>query len=264
MFNAVTRPLTFIGIYMNTKLVAEANLHNLSLNPHLGRFLAIGVHESGKDLVQIYAMMKKDSTDRNYVLKNTEKDPGCVYAQAVDISTSNKEITELDRHFVMLEAFSRIPGSGRQCFVGNGNQVEEILFGDDSSLGTFFQKYNFNSHSPCPAPRITGQGYWYGGNVVTEFSVIQKTLGSTGIRPFIFSFDGVEAGFAFGVHTHLEGEESVQGQPVLLPVTGSITEIAQKYWDSMNEVNRMSLVVKFIPKDSSPSSVHVINKCKAD
>ena len=37
---------------------------------------------------------------------------------------------------------------------------------------------------------------------------------------------------------------SFQGEPILLPLTGNVDDIANTYWEALNEDNRVSLMVR--------------------
>ena len=47
---------------------------------------------------------------------------------------------------------------------------------------------------------------------------------------------------------------SFQGEPILLPLKGDVDEIANTYWEGLNEDNRISLMVR------EGNYVKIINK----
>jgi hypothetical protein len=46
----------------------------------------------------------------------------------------------------------------------------------------------------------------------------------------------------------------------VLPLKGSIEELAEFYWDVLNPEHRVALVVKLISIESGRSMVHIINR----
>jgi hypothetical protein len=53
---------------------------------------------------------------------------------------------------------------------------------------------------------------------------------------------------------------SFVGDPLLLPCIGHAREILDAYWDALDSDNRISLAVKRVPVDSSPSELVVRNR----
>jgi IMP cyclohydrolase len=53
---------------------------------------------------------------------------------------------------------------------------------------------------------------------------------------------------------------SFEGDPLLLPCTGTPEEILDSYWSALDADNRISLVVKRIPSDGGQSSLVLRNR----
>src|SRR5258708_3079288 len=54
-----------------------------------------------------------------------------------------------------------------------------------------------------------------------------------------------------------------EGEPYLLPLNGSIRDIADELWSALDENNRVSLAVKFIDVRDEKAETHIINKYRA-
>ena len=53
---------------------------------------------------------------------------------------------------------------------------------------------------------------------------------------------------------------SFEGEPFVVSVYNNLKETADTYWNALNEDNRVSMLVKFIDRDSGDSQVMIVNK----
>lgn len=70
-------------------------------------------------------------------------------------------------------------------------------------------------------------------------------------------------GFGFGLTTY-NGDGNplppFTGDPLILPVGGTIWQICNDYWQTLDAANRVALAIKVIPLDGSPSLVLIKNQ----
>jgi hypothetical protein len=96
---------------------------------------------------------------------------------------------------------------------------------------------------------------------------ILKTIGNDPGRPVrqYFSFGSAIPGAGHFIATYSgDGKPlpSFAGEPQLLEIPQDIDAAADLYWKSLNEDNRVSLLVKFIDPASGASDVRIVNKHK--
>jgi IMP cyclohydrolase len=236
--------------HVEPKLVAQANMHNLSVNPYPGRGLVIGKVEPG--WIQVYWIMGRSEDSRNRVF--TQGADGLVYTEAVDPSKVK------DPSLIIYNAMAE---RNSFFFATNGVQTDNLV--DAVTTGTEPTK-GLRQHTYEPDPNHTSRiSGWCtrDPNSYAHFSLIKKSPLSAAADRHLFKCE-VEAGYGYGISTY-RGDGSplpaFKGEPQLLPIEGTIEEIAQTYWSALNEANRVSLAVKLIPYEiMTPSQVHIINK----
>jgi hypothetical protein len=98
--------------------------------------------------------------------------------------------------------------------------------------------------------------------VTTRMSIISRSpLGEC--ERALFYFEEPLPGYGHCLHTYAgDGTPlpSFAGRPFVLPLKGSIEELAEFYWDVLNPEHRVALVVKLISIESGRSMVHIINR----
>lgn len=78
-----------------------------------------------------------------------------------------------------------------------------------------------------------------------------------------FTYDYFCPGFGYCITTYAgDGDPlpSFLGDPLAVPLVGGAEDIAQAYWQALNEANRVSLAVKWIEIGNGRSDIHIINK----
>lgn len=238
--------------------MAAENFHrHLEQNPYPGDVLVIGRDETGEKQVHVYGISGQGPYSIYCVL--VKDDVGRVRTQAVDPIEDPK--------FIAHTAMQSVVHEGQRVHViGNGLQTDlmaECMFKDGAS--DIFERM---SYGPAPdfTQSITAVSGWHtdetGLNGKGAIWIARKSLWGTKCDHSIHRFGAFGAGFGYGVTTN-EGDGDprppFRGEPLPMPLKGGIEEIAKTYWDALDPENKVSLAVKFIPKEG-PVQVHIINK----
>ena len=98
---------------------------------------------------------------------------------------------------------------------------------------------------------------------VAGLAIARKSLLGFSCDRSVTWYEDIPQGLGFCLTTYsADGDPppAFRGDPLLVPLTGRMEEIAERYWMMLNEANRVSLAVKFIRIGSGESSVFVINQ----
>ncbi len=94
-------------------------------------------------------------------------------------------------------------------------------------------------------------------------AVLRKSRWSDACDRSIYAFATLGEGLGLCITTYLDDGDPLPafaGEPYLLPLHGDIDDIAAMLWETLNEVNKVSLAVKFIDIVSGASRVVLRNK----
>lgn len=243
---------------------AGANLLLLKENPYPGRGIVMGFDQLGH-VVQIYWIMGRSQNSRNRLFVR-DSETGSVYTEPVDPS----KVTDpaLIIYDAMLEATNR--DSSRKIFaVSNGHQTTGVVNSVKSSYSfVSFERalsgWRFEPDAPNFTPRITG--YYELGASSFQLSVIREcewTGGTREANTYEYEYSPDAHGFGMCVTTYRgDGDPlpSFNSKPYVLPLAGSAETLAETYWDTLNEENRVAIAVKVIDPVSGKSRTAVINR----
>lgn len=247
--------------------LAAANLGALSQNPYPGRGLILGVTQDEEHIVQVYWIMGRSENSRNRVF----------VAYGSKLSTAPADPSKVkDPSLIIYDAM--VEGDDHYA-VSNGAQTSQVITGlmlteRQISLIDLLDAWTYEPDAPNFTPRITClYRYTNEGSHLFEIVVLRKAadgedseLGEKDVLAFTYLRDGGLsdlAGLGYCVTTYAGDGNPLppfRGEPILLPLVGSIDQIANTYWTALNPDNRVSLAVKFIPVEGGDSIVRVINR----
>jgi hypothetical protein len=229
---------------------AAANLAALQSNPYPGRGFVVGTEADGNHVVQVYWLMGRSPTSRN---RRLVSDGMTVSIEAVDQS---QPIDPLTRYDPMRERLFNF-------VVSNGDQTDTIINGsgpDCFDVATYVRSYE--PDAPNYTPRISAMSSVFRSGVRTQMSIISRSPFGHCERA-LYYYDDPLPGYGHCLHTY-SGDGSplpaFTGKPFLLPLRGSLEEIAEGYWAVLNPKHRVALVAKAIDIDSAQSKVHIVNR----
>ncbi len=244
------------------KVVAHANFYRFFANPNPGHGIVMGVSEGGEHLVQIFFITDPDPLNRPCFFVVLAEKRGEVFTQPAKPNLTH------DLDLVTCDAMKQ-DQSGTNFVVGNGNQTREILQNLGRSCFIETQEdFTYLPDEPHSTPRISGLISLDPTQPSFELSILRKGAWGMHCERNLFQYGWIERGYGYGIATYRERTNheneterpSFRGEPILLPIEGNINEILETYWKRLDESNRISLAVKFIPTDGSQSAVRIINK----
>lgn len=225
----------------------------LFANPYPGRTLAIGMTPSGEHYAQIYWIMGRSGNSRNRVF---ELDGQSVRNAAYDPA-------KLEDPSLIIYYPIRV--HGEHHIVSNGDQTDTLYDGFAQGL-TFEDALKERQYEPDPphyTPRISGvidtsERYY-------SLSILKSNNNdpSMCIRNF-YNYSSFTPGIGHCIHTYRSEEQGMLrpfvGEPIEIPIFDSMQETADFYWRSINEANKISLLVKYISVQDLTSQFVIINK----
>lgn len=244
--------------------IAERNLIALQANPYPGRGLVVGVDQSGHFLVQIYWIMGRSKNSQNRIFS---VEGGRLFTEAADLTKVADP--SLIIYNAMLERDCK-GGPPEFYIVSNGDQTDTV-FSQLSALicphytylPTVLRFRKYEPDSPNFTPRITAITHLGTNGWRAEIAILRKSMWGDECDRLHYQYTNIAKGFGFCVTTYSgDGDPlpAFNGEPLLMPIPGSMRDILSTFWDSLNEANRVSLAVKMISIKTGKSVILVQNK----
>lgn len=226
----------------------------LSGNSYPGRGIIIGKSEDGNYAVTAYFIMGRSENSRNRVFV---EDGSGIRTQAFDPS----KLTDPS-----LIIYAPVKVLGDKTIVTNGDQTDTIYDLMDKQM-TFEQSLRtreFEPDAPNYTPRISGIMHVHEGDYNYAMSILKSNHGDpSSCNRFTFAYMSPKAGEAHFIHTY-QGDgnplPSFEGEPVLVELSGSIDELTDRIWNSLNEENKVSLFVRYIKIADGSWESRIVNK----
>jgi len=240
--------------------LAQINLEALKNNHYPGRIIILGMDESKTNLIQVYAIMGRGTDSRNRIL--VCDDDGRLETKAADPAKMK------DPRLIIYKAMDSI---GDAFVVSNGHQTTPALIhrrdaGNSSLTGLMgLDEWQYEPDKPNYTPRITGL-ILNGPAPCAEILILKKSPFGLDCQKQLYHYQTFQPGYGYCVSTY-EGDgdplPSFEGEPYLLPLSGTPNEIATEIWGALNKDNRVSLAVKAIDIETGKSTVIIANKYHA-
>ena len=223
-------------------------------NSYPGRGIVIGKTPDGKNAVIAYFIMGRSVNSRNRVfaingegIKTEAFDP----AKLVDPS---------------LVIYSPVRVLGDKTIVTNGDQTDTIYdyLNDGKTFEEALESRRYEPDAPNLTPRINGIVDIKDGKLSYKLSILKSDLSCLDccVRNF-FSYSEVADGYGRFIHTYkCDGDPipSFNGEPVQVEISGTAESFANELWNALNEDNKVSLFVRFIPLNGEAPETVIINK----
>jgi hypothetical protein len=244
---------------MTMDIAAEIrkNMEALAANVYPGRGIVIGQTPDGAKMVQVYWIMGRSENSRNRV-----------FVQEGDaVRTAPFDESKVKDPSLIIYNCTRV--AGKAHIVTNGDQTDTIYdaLTGSGSFESALDTRTFEPDEPNYTPRVSGVVDL--GDEITAYKLgILKTIGNDPDRPVrqYFSFGRAIPGAGHFIATYSgDGSPlpSFGGEPQLVEIPQDIEAAADLYWKSLNQDNRVSLLVKFIDPASGAGEVRLVNKHKA-
>jgi len=220
---------------------AEANLErHLKKNSYPGRGLVVGRASDAAGWILVYWIMgrSESSRSRRFVVEG---------ATLRTEPTDPSKMRHADRE--VYEAMLDLPG---RHLVGNGEQVRTVH--DHLEAGGRFDdalaRCEREPDAPNYTPRITALLDLRAAEPALALSVLKANpVDPVHTDRSTFRPAPPPAGLGLALTTY-QGDgaplPSFRGEPLLLPLPGSIDEVLDRYWEALDASNRVSLAVKSI------------------
>ena len=225
-------------------------------NAYPGRGIIIGKSPDGKKAVTAYFIMGRSVNSRNRVFV---EDGEGIRTQAFDP-------TKLTDPSLIIYAPVRVLGN--KTIVTNGDQTDTIYEGMDRQM-TFEQSLRsreFEPDAPNYTPRISGILHIENGNYNYAMSILKSSNGKPqSCNRYTFAYENPEAGEGHFIHTYqCDGDPlpSFEGEPKLIGMSDDINVFTDLLWESLNEVNKVSLFVRYIDIATGKYETKIVNKNK--
>jgi hypothetical protein len=214
-----------------------------------------GLNESNEHLIQVYWIMGRSENSRNRIFK-ADDDTGRLYTEAAEAAKMK------DPSLVIYNAMrERGP-----CFiVSNGDQTDTVVESPAPLyLNVALQGRRYEPDAPNFTQRITATSSLSKGRSYIQMSILRKSMFGDECDQLFYEYVP-QPGFGHCITTYAgDGDPlpPLRGDPLLMPLDGGMKEIANAYWNALDENNRVSLAVKFIEIGNGRSDIHIINKYK--
>lgn len=227
----------------------------LSENTYPGRGIIVGKSLDGKSALIAYFIMGRSVNSRNRIFEAFE---GGMRTKAFDESKLS------DPSLIIYNPYLKLDNTD---IVTNGDQTNTIY--DFLKEGKTFEESlhtrEFEPDSPNFTPRISSLVKYDFDN--KDFTYKLSILKSANGRPeicnrYFFDYES-ENGIGHFIHTYkCDGNPipSFYGEPEEITMPNNAEELADIVWNSLNEDNKVSLLVREIPLDGSDAKQIIINK----
>lgn len=224
----------------------------LQNNPYPGRGIVIGKNTEGQ-YVQVYWIMGRSPNSRNRIFTSNE---GVLQTEAADPSKVE------DPSLIIYNAMRERKGA---FIVTNGAHTDTIYDGLEQGK-TFVQALKVEAHEP-DAPNYTPR---ISGIINLAYETPRLALSIIKVHPLnaehslqhFFRYDIAHNGYGHAITTYRgDGNPipSFEGEPFLVPLEGDAQQIANTFWNALNEDNRVSLAVKVIDAQQKSQTL-IVNK----
>ncbi len=247
---------------MDTETLNKNLIERLQRNEYPGRVIVIGMNDKGA-LVIVYAIMGRTENSKNRLFELY----GAGNIRTVPIDASKVKDPEL----IIYNALIDIKKNEDESFfiVTNGRQTDALA--DSIKSETFsdiLKKWKHEPDAPNYTSRISG--------LITAGKEMKPTFSLSIIkadpvdpennsRHSFFEILPVVPGIGFCISTYNSNGNPLpafEGEPFAVPLVGDIDKIAQTYWDTLNSLNKVALVVKVINPTLLTTMVKIINNSK--
>jgi len=239
----------------NFQQAAEQTIASLQGNSYPGRGIVIGMTPDGTKLMQVYWIMGRSVNSRNRIF--AQEDNGFVRTEAADPAKLSDP---------SLIIYYPVKHTGSAHIVTNGDQTDTIheAIAGGGTFEAALRTRTFEPDAPNLTPRISGIVDLADNKAAYKLSILKSALNNESCtqRQF-FEYEQPIAGFGHLIHTYVgDGDPlpSFAGEPKLVPLYDSAEETLSRYWDLLDEDNRISLLVKTIPLQGGEPTILIRNK----
>ncbi|RZD42942.1 MAG: inosine monophosphate cyclohydrolase [Methanobacteriota archaeon] len=220
---------------------------HIQYNNYPGRGIVLGRNHEDSWIV-IYWIMGRSDNSRNRIFK---------YKNNILSTEAADPALVKDPSLIIYNAMRDI---GHNVIITNGVQTD-IIYNKLMLGSSFLTSLAYETYEP-DAPNYTSRisGYLDKNFKSISLSVIKRN--HTGNTDHCFyRYSDIPLGVGYCITTYT-GDwktplESFKWEPLTLPLNGNADQIANTYWEGLNEDNRISIMVREL---NTPGSIKIINK----
>ena len=246
----ITNNLSFTNIELIKEFAARNFSRHISENAYPGRGIVLGRNHENSWIV-LYWLMGRSSNSRNRIFTHEN---GNLRTEAADSSMVE------DPSQIIYNAMRDLD----DCIVvSNGKHTDTICKGLEDGK-SFHTALNSEKHEPDPpnyTPRISGIIQLEEGSMA--LSIISKSDFSVEQSEHRFyRYTDIAPGYGYCLTTYSgDGNPlpSFKGGPLMLPLQGNAEQIANFFWQELNQDNRISLAVREL-NQTDEDQLKIINR----
>ncbi len=226
----------------------------LSTNSYPGRGIIVGKTKDSKNAVVAYFIMGRSVNSRNRVF--TEKDKGII-TQAADPS----KLTDPS-----LIIYAPVRVIENKLIATNGDQTDTVynFIKDGKTFEEALRTRCFEPDAPNFTPRISAILDFEDNDFTFKMSILKSNNGNgDSCERFFYEYPQVVAGEGRFIHTYrCDGNPipSFDNEPEHITIDGDIDEFTNTLWSSLDNDNKVSLFVRYIPLDNTAPQTRIVNK----
>ncbi len=232
----------------------NSNIQRLKDNAYPGRGIVLGLTEDAENLVQVYWIMGRSENSRNRIFEN----------EGDFVRTTPFDQSKLIDPSLII--YYPVKSEASYHVLSNGDHTDIILdyLKNGKSFEAAVSNTYFEPDHPNYTPRISGIINLKDKKSSYKLAIVKSVYNDPQYceRQF-FIYEKCIPGVGHCIHTY-EGDgsplPSFKGEPFITPLFNNIEEIAEFYWDNLNSINKVSLMVKFITAETLDTKIHIINK----
>lgn len=227
----------------------------LSSNAYPGRGIVIGKSADSKNAVIIYFIMGRSENSRNRIFELNDRD------------MKTKAFDESKLSDPSLIIYSPVRVYENKTIVTNGDQTDTIydFLADGKGFCKALKTREFEPDAPNYTPRISGMICMHDGDFKYKMSILKSADGNPDCcNRYFYNYSPI-AGEGKFIHTYKQDGDpipSFEGEPKTVAIGNDINETANNVWNALNEENKVSLFVRYIPLNGEEESTVIINKNK--
>ena len=248
--NCTANNLNFTNTELTRETAGQNFKNHLAENVYPGRGIVIGRNHENSWIV-IYWIMGRSSNSRNRFFRHEN---GILLTEVADPSLVE------DPALIIYNAMRDVDDC---VVVTNGSQTDTICEGFIQGE-SFYDSLHKEKHEP-DAPnftlRISGM-IEQKKSSVTLAKISKSDFSDEHSVYHFYCYNEIKSGVGFCLTTYMgDGNPlpSFKGDPILLPLEGDAEQIAEKYWEALNQDNRISLAVREL-NFSGKDSLKIINR----
>jgi IMP cyclohydrolase len=230
------------------------NEMKLKENVYPGRGIIIGMTPDERNIAQIYWIMGRSENSRNRVF----------VTEGGSVKTKAYEESKMTDPSLIIYYPSRTVNNVH--IITNGDQTDTI-YNYLEEKKSFEEALLTRSYEPDPpnfTPRISGAVFYRGEESNFVLSVLRTVNNDGNIeKKEFYTYNSFTPGEGRCIHTYMgDGNPlpSFDTAPYAVGLKNSLEENLKKYWEYLNEENRVAILCKFIDVKTGAAEIGIINR----